>query len=121
MTRLSSSSLTLAGDLDGATISPAAATFCRTWRRRPADAAPAEVTDHDVGLRLFAVPSRDTVMHSPDRTTTLRRPQLAGHRHGGLGASGLGTGAGRDRMTPPRVSTAGLDAGNGASGDMPLF
>jgi hypothetical protein len=29
-----------------------------------------EVIDHDVGLRLRAVPGRATVVHSPDGTTT---------------------------------------------------
>jgi uncharacterized protein (TIGR02677 family) len=61
--------LALAGALHGATISPAARDLLLAQQGD-------QVTDHDAGLRLRAVPGPDTVVSSPDGTTTFVRLSL---------------------------------------------
>jgi uncharacterized protein (TIGR02677 family) len=68
--RAAAAELALAGALDGATISPAARDLLLDLVADLLARHRAEVTDHDVGLRLRAVPGRATVVHSPDGTTT---------------------------------------------------
>jgi uncharacterized protein (TIGR02677 family) len=68
--RSAAAELAMAGALDGATISPAARDLLFDLVADLLARHRAEVTDHDVGLRLRAVPGRTTVVHSPDGTTT---------------------------------------------------
>jgi hypothetical protein len=68
--RAAAAELALAGALDGATISPAARDLLLDLVADLLARHRAEVTDHDVGLQLRAVPGQDTVVHSPDGTTT---------------------------------------------------
>ena len=68
--RAAAAELAMAGALDGATISPAARDLLFDLVADLLARHRAEVTDHDVGLRLRAVPGRATVVHSPDGTTT---------------------------------------------------
>jgi uncharacterized protein (TIGR02677 family) len=68
--RAAAAELALAGNLDGATISPAARDLLLELVTDLLARHRAEVTDHDVGLRLLALPGRDTVVRSPDGTTT---------------------------------------------------
>ena len=68
--RAAAAELAMAGALDGATISPAARDLLLDLVADLLARHRAEVTDHDVGLRLRAVPGRATVVHSPDGTTT---------------------------------------------------
>jgi uncharacterized protein (TIGR02677 family) len=68
--RTAAAELALAGALDGATISPAARDLLLNLVADLLARHRAEVTDHDVGLRLRAVPGQDTIVHSPDGTTT---------------------------------------------------
>ena len=62
--------LALAGHLDRAVISPAARDLLLDLVSDLLARHRTEVTDHDVGLRLNAVPGPDTVVHSPDGTIT---------------------------------------------------
>jgi uncharacterized protein (TIGR02677 family) len=68
--RAAAAELALAGALDGASISPAARDLLLELVSDLLARHRDEVTDHDVGLRLHAVPGGDTVVHSPDGTTT---------------------------------------------------
>ena len=62
--------LALAGSLHGATISPAARNLLLDLIAELLARHRDETTDHDVGLRLRAVPGPDTVVTSSDGTTT---------------------------------------------------
>jgi uncharacterized protein (TIGR02677 family) len=67
--------LALAGTLHGATISPAARDLlldlvAALLAQPPQDDEAAEIVDHDAGLRLRAIEGPDTVVNSPDGTTT---------------------------------------------------
>jgi uncharacterized protein (TIGR02677 family) len=62
--------LALAGALHGATISPAARDLLLDLVGALLAQQGEQVTDHDAGLRLRAVPGPDTVVSSPDGTTT---------------------------------------------------
>jgi uncharacterized protein (TIGR02677 family) len=68
--RSAAAELALAGTLDGASISPAARNLLLELVSDLLARHREEVTDHDVGLRLHAVPGRDTIVRSPDGTTT---------------------------------------------------
>jgi Protein of unknown function (DUF2397) len=68
--RAAAAELAMAGALDGATISPAARDLLLDLVADLLARHRVEVTDHDVGLRLRAIPGRPTVVHSPDGTTT---------------------------------------------------
>ena len=68
--RSAAAELAMAGALDGATISPAARDLLFDLVADLLARHRVEVTDHDVGLRLRAIPGRATVVHSPDGTTT---------------------------------------------------
>jgi uncharacterized protein (TIGR02677 family) len=68
--RAAAAELAMAGALDGATISPAARDLLLDLVADLLARHRVEVTDHDVGLRLRAIPGRATVVHSPDGTTT---------------------------------------------------
>jgi len=69
--------LALAGALHGATISPAARDLLLDLVGALLAQQGEQVTDHDAGLRLRAVPGPDTVVSSPDGTTTFVRLSLA--------------------------------------------
>jgi uncharacterized protein (TIGR02677 family) len=62
--------LALTGSLHGATISPAARTLLLDLVAELLARHRGETVDHDVGLLLRAVPGPDTVITSPDGTTT---------------------------------------------------
>jgi uncharacterized protein (TIGR02677 family) len=68
--------LALAGALHGTTISPAARDLLLDLVGALLAQQADQVTDHDAGLRLRAVPGRDTVVSSPDGTTTFVRLSL---------------------------------------------
>jgi uncharacterized protein (TIGR02677 family) len=68
--------LALAGALHGATISPAARDLLLDLVGALLAQQGEQVTDHDAGLRLRAVPGPDTVVSSPDGTTTFARLSL---------------------------------------------
>ena len=68
--------LALAGALHGATISPAARDLLLDLVGALLAQQGEQVTDHDAGLRLRAVPGPDTVVSSPDGTTTFVRLSL---------------------------------------------
>jgi uncharacterized protein (TIGR02677 family) len=68
--------LALAGVLHGATISPAARDLLLDLVGALLAQHGEHVTDHDAGLRLRAVPGPDTVVSSPDGTTTFVRLSL---------------------------------------------
>jgi uncharacterized protein (TIGR02677 family) len=68
--------LALAGALHGATISPAARDLLLDLMGALLAQQGEQVTDHDAGLRLRAVPGPDTVVSSPDGTTTFVRLSL---------------------------------------------
>jgi uncharacterized protein (TIGR02677 family) len=73
--------LALAGTLHGTTISPAARDLlldlvAALLAQQPQDDQEAEIVDHDAGLRLRAMPGPDTVVNSPDGTTTFVRLRL---------------------------------------------
>ena len=68
--------LALAGALHGATISPAARDLLLDLVGALLAQQGEHVTDHDAGLRLRAVPGPDTVVSSPDGTTTFVRLSL---------------------------------------------
>ncbi|MHB1430773.1 MAG: TIGR02677 family protein [Streptosporangiaceae bacterium] len=68
--------LALAGRLHGATISPAARDLLLDLVGALLAQQGEHVTDHDAGLRLRAVPGPDTVVSSPDGTTTFVRLSL---------------------------------------------
>jgi uncharacterized protein (TIGR02677 family) len=70
------SELALAGALHGATISPAARDLLLDLVGALLAQQDEQVTDHDAGLRLRAVPGPDTVVSSPDGTTTFVRLRL---------------------------------------------
>lgn len=73
--RAAASELSLTGTLHGATISPAARDLLLDLL---ADllARGDDVTDHDLGLRLCAQPGPDTVISSPDGSTTVHGLRL---------------------------------------------
>ena len=62
--------LALTGSLHGATISPAARDLLLDLVAALLAQQGEEIADHDAGLRLRAVPGPDTVVTSPDGTTT---------------------------------------------------
>jgi uncharacterized protein (TIGR02677 family) len=62
--------LALTGSLHGATISPAARDLLLDLMAGLLAGNRDETVDHDVGLRLRVVPGQDTVVTSPDGTTT---------------------------------------------------
>jgi uncharacterized protein (TIGR02677 family) len=68
--------LALAGALHGTTISPAARDLLLDLVGALLARQGEYVTDHDAGLRLRAVPGPDTVVRSPDGTTTFVRLSL---------------------------------------------
>lgn len=68
--------LALAGALHGATVSPAARDLLLDLVGALLAQQGEQVTDHDAGLRLRAVPGQDTVVSSPDGTTTFVRLSL---------------------------------------------
>jgi uncharacterized protein (TIGR02677 family) len=74
--------LALAGALHGTTISPAARDLlldlvAALLAQQPQEEdEEAEIVDHDAGLRLRAVDGPDTVVNSPDGTTTFVRLRL---------------------------------------------
>ena len=68
--------LALAGALHGATISPAARDLLLNLVGALLAQQGVQVTDYDAGLRLRAVPGPDTVVNSPDGTTTFVRLSL---------------------------------------------
>jgi len=68
--------LALAGALHGAAISPAARDLLLDLVGALLAQQGEQVTDHDAGLRLRAVPGPDTVVSSPDGTTTFVRLTL---------------------------------------------
>jgi uncharacterized protein (TIGR02677 family) len=68
--------LALAGALHGATISPAARDLLLDLVGALLAQHGEQVTDHDAGLRLRAVPGPDTVVSSPDGNTTFVRLSL---------------------------------------------
>jgi uncharacterized protein (TIGR02677 family) len=68
--------LALAGGLHGATISPAARDLLLDLVGALLAQQGEQVTDYDAGLRLRAVPGPDTVVSSPDGTTTFVRLSL---------------------------------------------
>ena len=68
--------LALAGALHGATISPAARDLLLDLVGALLAQQGDQVTDHDAGLRLWAVPGPDTVVSSPDGNTTFVRLSL---------------------------------------------
>jgi uncharacterized protein (TIGR02677 family) len=68
--------LALAGALHGAAISPAARDLLLDLVGTLLAQQGEQVTDHDAGLRLRAVPGPDTVVSSPDGTTTFVRLSL---------------------------------------------
>jgi uncharacterized protein (TIGR02677 family) len=68
--RAAAAELALAGSLHGLTISPAARDMLLNLVADALARHLDEVIDHDAGLRLHATPGRDTVVHSPDGTTT---------------------------------------------------
>jgi uncharacterized protein (TIGR02677 family) len=68
--------LALAGALHGATISPAARDLLLDLVGTLLAQQGEHVTDHDAGLWLRAVPGPDTVVTSPDGTTTFVRLSL---------------------------------------------
>ncbi len=68
--------LALAGALHGATISPAARDLLLDLVGALLAQQGEQITDHDAGLRLRAVPGPDTVVGSPDGTTTFVRLSL---------------------------------------------
>ena len=68
--------LALASTLHGATISPAARDLLLDLVGALLAQQGEQVTDHDAGLRLRAVPGPDTVVSSPDGTTTFIRLSL---------------------------------------------
>lgn len=68
--------LALAGALHGATISPAARDLLLDLVGALLAQQGEQVTDHDAGLRLRAVPGPDTVVASPDGITTFVRLSL---------------------------------------------
>ena len=68
--RAAAAELAMASTLDGATISPAARDLLLELVADLLARHRAEVTDHDVGLQLRAAAGRDTIVRSPDGTTT---------------------------------------------------
>ncbi len=62
--------LALTGSLHGAAISPAARDLLLDLMAGLLAGNRDETVDHDVGLRLRVVPGQDTVVTSPDGTTT---------------------------------------------------
>src|SRR5438132_1692065 len=68
--RNAAAELALTGSLDGATISPAARDLLLDLVADLLARHRNETDDHDVSLRLRAVPGRDTVVTSSDGTTT---------------------------------------------------
>ena len=74
--RAAAAELTLAGVLHGATISPAARDLLLDLVGALLAQSGEQVTDHDAGLTLWAVPGPDTVVSSPDGTTTFVRLSL---------------------------------------------
>jgi uncharacterized protein (TIGR02677 family) len=68
--------LALAGALHGTTISPAARDLLLDLVAALLAQQGEEITDHDAGLRLRAVDGPDTVVSSPDGTTTFVRLRL---------------------------------------------
>jgi hypothetical protein len=62
--------LALTGSLDGATISPAARDLLLDLVADLLARNRDDTVDHDVGLRLRMAPGPDTVVTSPDGTTT---------------------------------------------------
>ncbi len=69
--------LALAGALHGTTISPAARDLLLDLVAALLAQQGEEIVDHDAGLRLRAVDGPDTVVNSPDGTTTFVRLRLA--------------------------------------------
>ena len=68
--------LALAGALHGTTISPAARDLLLDLVAALLAQQGEEIVDHDAGLRLRAVDGPDTVVNSPDGTTTFVRLRL---------------------------------------------
>jgi uncharacterized protein (TIGR02677 family) len=68
--------LALAGTLHGTTISPAARDLLLDLVAALLAQQGEEIVDHDAGLRLRAVGGPDTVVNSPDGTTTFVRLRL---------------------------------------------
>jgi uncharacterized protein (TIGR02677 family) len=68
--------LALAGTLHGTTISPAARDLLLDLVAALLAQQGEEIVDHDAGLRLRAVDGPDTVVNSPDGTTTFVRLRL---------------------------------------------
>jgi hypothetical protein len=68
--------LALAGSLHGTAISPAARDLLLDLVGALLAQQGDEVVDHDAGLRLRAVPGPDTVVTSPDGTTTFEQLRL---------------------------------------------
>jgi uncharacterized protein (TIGR02677 family) len=69
--------LALAGTLHGTTISPAARDLLLDLVAALLAQQGEEIVDHDAGLRLRAVDGPDTVVNSPDGTTTFVRLRLS--------------------------------------------
>jgi Protein of unknown function (DUF2397) len=69
--------LALAGTLHGTTISPAARDLLLDLVAALLAQQGEEIVDHDAGLRLRAVDGPDTVVNSPDGTTTFIRLRLS--------------------------------------------
>jgi uncharacterized protein (TIGR02677 family) len=76
------SELALAGSLDGTTISPAARDLLLDLVGALLAQSGEEIADHDAGLRLHAEPGPDTVVTSPDGTTTFEQLRLTVSRIG---------------------------------------
>jgi uncharacterized protein (TIGR02677 family) len=75
--RAAAAELAMAGSLHGSTISPAARDMLLNLVADALARHLDEAVDHDAGLRLRAVPGRDTVVHSPDGTTTFMALNLS--------------------------------------------
>jgi uncharacterized protein (TIGR02677 family) len=70
------SELALAGSLNGTAISPAARDLLLDLMGALLAQTGEEIVDHDAGLRLHATPGPDTVVTSPDGTTTFEQLRL---------------------------------------------